>query len=234
MLTVVGACGRIDFDPRSDGALDAAGCQHTFCDAFDDSGALGATWTSISDPDDILSLDETTGVSPPASFHVAFPPTVDAMDSLEVALGPTAITSVRYAFDYELVTTDSTAEIDLAQLHWLTLPSACTDLGFFIVRTRALMPPALVMQETYTGCGGNIDDPLPTTAGFHHFEITVTLGTAGNARIGVLVDGVTAVDRAIPVDVPSSLVTFSLGAPHIQDAEQAWDMHYDNVAIDVD
>ena len=225
LLVAISACGRVAFDPRVDAAGDAppVGCQHTFCDDFDRATGLADGWTSSAGSD--LSLDQ-------GSLRVAFPPTVADSEYLEIDLAPVAQTSARYAFDMDLETTDMTAETDLATLAWLTPPPGCTVLGFFIVRTRAFTPPMLVLQETYAGCASNIDDPIPAPPGFHHYEVDVAFGSTGH--VTVLVDGVVAVDRVPAAAVPASQLTFRLGAPSIQDAEQPWLIHYDNLAIDLE
>ncbi len=221
LLVAVSACGRVAFDPLVDAP--PVGCQHTFCDDFDRADGLADGWTSSVGGD--LSLEA-------GALRVAFPPTAGDSEYLELDLAPVAQTSARYAFDMELETTDTTAETDLAALEWLAPPPGCSALGFYIVRTRAFTPPMLVLQETYAGCATNIDDPIPAPPGFHRYEVDVVFGSTGH--VTVTVDGVVAVDRVPAAPVPASQLSFRLGAPNIQDAEQPWLIHYDNLAIDLD
>jgi len=226
-------CGRTRFDPVTDGADGFVGCTHTFCDDFDRPAPVETGWTSATVTGGLLSLDSTTSVSSPSSLRVDLTSTATGSALLEQTFAPTAITSVHYAFDLAIETADSTAELDLAQMKWLTVQAPCTGLGFYIVRTRAFSPPKLVMQETYSGCGGNTDDILPFTTGFHHIDVLVLTGAANVAHLTVTVDDALAVDRPVPVPVPASRVQLDLGAPAIQAVNASWVIHYDNVAVDL-
>jgi len=230
------ACGRFDFDPIAAIATDApAGCTHTFCDNFDRPTGVAVGWTSSMVTGGTLAIDNSTSVSPPGSLAVAFDASNAGVAYLSESFTPLAQTGVHYAFDLDLETADTTGEVDIADLLWLSYPAPCTGLGFFVVRTRDLTPAQLVLQETYNNCaGGNIDTPIPVaSSGFSHLDVDVQVGAAGVAHVQVAVDGVLQIDRAVQVDVPPSQLELRFGVPFTAAVNAPWSVHYDNVAVDL-
>jgi hypothetical protein len=227
LAIAVTACGRLDFEPRTDG--EASGCGHTFCDDFDRAGPVEAGWTAIETTGGTLALDPAVAVSAPNGLLATVPFPLSGDVFLGEAL-PAITQSVHLTFDLDLEATTPGAEMDLVQLRW-TDPAPCTAFGYFFVRDST---GPLVMQETYGDCGtANQNDDLPAADGFHHVDLVVTAGAVGTAALQVAIDGTVVVDKQVDHAIPPSPLELRLGCPGTRDTTAEWRVRYDNVVVDV-
>lgn len=137
------------------------------------------------------------GVSAPNQLEARLP-----MTTIEASLLRRAfpMTTVRATIDLQLgyaSATSGTAEIDLVRLKWRTLPAGCTSFGYFLVRDGT---GPFNLQETYGGCGGNVNNVLSNldNTGFHRVQLDITFGGIGSARarVKLVIDGAAVVDKA--------------------------------------
>ena len=233
LLLLVG-CGRLHFDPLTDSAsdspsdlpVDQPACAHTFCDDFERT-TLQGPWDLASMAGGTLSIDQgRLFAQTSADLQVAH---------LEKLL-PTANSTVHAEVD---VTFDAgnSGEIDLFQIHWITMPGTCTSFGYFLVRDRLDM---VEIQETYVGCTpASSNDAIASfspnaPSGPHHMVIDITTGAAGTAHLAVSDNGLVQIDRQISAhDVPASAIDIHIGVPGVSMPASPWAIHYDNVIVDV-
>lgn len=241
LVVATTACGRYHFDPLADAdseAGDAAGdtidvCPHTFCDDFDRAGPLAAGWdTVINTGAATLVLAPDASVSAPQSFLLSLPaPQLEG--GFLVKQFPQTATSARISFALSYAsTTPGTAEIDLVQLQWDTLPGTCTSFGYFLIRDGT---GPFDLQETYGGCGGNENTPFLDleNTGFHAIAMEVTFGAIGTAAVRVEIDGTTKVDKLTSHAIAPSSLTLRLGGGAVRDMSAPWDIRYDDVIVDL-
>ena len=242
-LLATAACGRYQFDSQpdaanpqveSDGRSDgqASTCAVTFCDDFD-AGTVGAGWDPpmmVGNATFALSTDYS--VSAPSSLLLSLPAPELATGMLLKRL-PFTATSARVVFEVSYASaTPGTAEIDLVRLKWDALPPPCTSFGFYLVRdgTRPFD-----LQETYGGCGGNENTPFAEldNTGFHHVEMLVTFGPIGTARVRVDIDGAAMVDKLTSHAIDPSTLTLQVGGAAVRNMSAPWQIHYDNVSVEL-
>jgi hypothetical protein len=228
----VAGCGRLNFESREDdAAIDApvapvrcGGALHTFCDDFDRASPAADGWLQSVTTGGTLELSMEGAVSPPKSLHssLRFPLTGVTYLATQVS----AQTSAHVELDVQLEATDVGGEVDLVALLWLTPPAPCTSFGYILVRDRTGI---MVMQETYVGCGGNLDDNLTVPAGVHHIAFDLAFAAS---HLTVSIDGVMQVDKTVSHAIPAGALELRVGMPGAQDTTAPWEVSYDNVVVD--
>lgn len=227
---LLSACGRIWFDPRDDAATpDADTCGHTFCDDFERAGLIEEGWglklaTGTATVDFIETTSKSLGVTLP-------------MTAIEAALlrknvgAATTRATLQLRMGYAS-TTPGTAEIDLVRLQWNTLPTGCSSFGYFLVRDGT---GPFNLQETYGGCGGNVNDLLMNldNTGMHAVKVDVTFGAIGTARITLAIDGTTVVDQATSHAIEPSEITLEIGGDAVRNMAAPWTFMYDDMLVDL-
>jgi len=235
ILVVAAACGRYRFDPLADpdGGIDtASACGHTFCDDFDRAPFLTG-WDAFDNTGAAnLAVSSETSTSAPNAYLIELPaPQLEG--GFLVKRFPTTTTSATIAFQIQYTsTTPGTAEIDLVQLLWDTLPAGCTSFGYILVRDGT---GPFGLQETYGGCGGNEDTAFSALENlpFHPIVMTVTFGPVGTARVQVDVDGA-RIDKATSHAIDPSALTLRLGGGAVRDMSAPWLIRYDDVVVDLE
>jgi hypothetical protein len=227
-----GACGRVYFDPLADGspdtAPDADSCGHTFCDTFSRVDDVLDEWTALS-----IGAGGTPSLAA-GRFRVELPATGDSA-FLEKEFPITAgKVTVHSRFSYASAD-PSTAEVDLIQLQWLDVPiSGCSTYGAFLVRDGSVAPRAFLLQETYDGCGANVNDGIVNldNAGEHDVVMVVTLGDP--TRITVDLDGTRVKDVMAAHAATPSRLRLRLGAGGSRDITALWTIEHDDVYVDLE
>lgn len=207
------------------GVAPDTGCPFTFCDDFDRDGSAQTGWSGSIVNGGRLDLVSDASVSPPQSLLASL--TQNQPLYLRKAL-PTAATSVTIEFDIDITRLSDAGEVDLAQLRWTTLPAPCTGLGLYLVRGS---DRNVVLQETYTDCGGLRDNLLEVPAGWHRFRLELDVGAPQAAR--VFLDGVRVTDIALRVAFPTSESELRVGVPAVSGAGVPLQVRFDNVIANV-
>ena len=228
-----GACGRVYFDPLDDAASDSAtpdadNCAHTFCDTFSRTTGLQDQW-------DALSM--TNGGAPSLAagrFRVELPATGDnAWLEKDFPVTASKVT-VHTRFSYS-ATVPSTAEVDILQLQWLDVPiSGCTTYGAYLVRDGSVAPNAFLLQETYAGCGNNVNSGIRNldNTGEHEAVMIVTMGNP--SRITVDLDGARVKDVMSMHPATPSRLRLRLGAGGSRNVMSRWTIEHDDVYVDLE
>ena len=239
LVLLVAGCGRYEFDPltdasaASDASDDAPGtcAGHTFCDDFDRATPVSTGWDELVNTGGTISIVTGTSVSGPKSLLVAMPTAAVGVANLRKTFPRTA-THARISFDLSYATANGgIAELDLVQLQWLELPAPCTNFGYYLVRDST---GPLIMQETYTGCGGNVNTPLAFGAGFHHVDMEVWFGLPAAARVTVQIDGAMVFDTMPIREIPASTLLLDFGVPSQRDIIAPWEVRYDDLTVDLE
>jgi hypothetical protein len=229
-IALVG-CGRRNFDEIGDGGPGAgdapdsgAGC--TFCDDFDRPPPPQQGWNGMS-----TNSNGTVTITPMGTLLVTLPATGDGAFLIQNL--PAATSKVTVAFRIKYTSTaPGTAEIDLVQLRWTMPTGGCTTEGFFLVRDGT---GPFDLQETYSGCGTNVDTGLVDLAnsGFHTVKMTITLGAMGAAHIQVAIDALTPFEVTAAHAIPSSTMTLSLGGSAVRNLTVPFAIEYDDLVVQV-
>lgn len=225
------ACGRIWFDPREDLASpDANNCGHTFCDNFERVGAIEDGWDSK-----VVTGTATVDFVESSSKNLAVTLPMTAIEAglLRKNVGTaTTHASLQLRMGYAS-TTPGTAEIDLVRLQWNTLPPGCSSFGYFLVRDGT---GPFNLQETYGGCGGNVNDLLMNldNSGMHAVKLDVTFGAVGAARVALAIDGTTVFEQATSHAIEASQITLEIGGDAVRNMAAPWTFTYDDVFVDLE
>jgi hypothetical protein len=227
-------CGRHNFDAIGDagpGGGDATDAPDgatacTFCDDFDRPPPAQDGWNGMS-----TNNNGTVTVTPMGTLLVTLPATGDG--SFLIKDLPAASSKVTIAFRIKYTSTaPGIAEVDLVQLRWNMAAAGCTNEGFYLVRDST---GPFDLQETYSGCGTNVNTGLVDLAnsGFHSVKLTITLGTVPAAHIQVAIDTGTPFEITVAHAIPSATMELSLGGGAVRDLTTPFSIEYDDLQIQV-
>ena len=228
-------CGRRNFDAIGDAgpggdAADAPDgatvCSGTFCDDFDRPPPAPTGWDGMS-----TNTTGTATITPMGTLLITLPGTGDGAFLIKDL--PAASSKVTISFRIKYTSTaPGIAEVDLVQLRWNMPLAGCTSEGFYLVRDST---GPFDLQETYAGCGGNVNTGLVDLAnsGFHTVKMTITLGTVPTAHIQVAIDTATPVEVTAAHAIPSSTMRLSLGGGAVRDVTTPFSIEYDDLQIQV-
>jgi hypothetical protein len=223
-------CGRRNFDPLADGGPGApdgsAGCGSTFCDDFDRLPPVSEGWDGMSS-----NNNATIKLSSMGTLVINLPADGDGAFLIKNLPAATSLVTIAFRIKYAS-TSPGTAEVDLVQLRWDTAAAGCASEGFFLVRDST---GPFDLQETYTGCGGNVNTALVDLAntGFHSVKMTIMLGAVPAAHIRVAIDALAPFEITAAHAIPSSTMTLSLGGAAVRDVTTPFSIEYDDLAIQV-
>ncbi len=235
---MLASCGRQNFDPLRDGDVDAPDTSDasdasadaspactTFCDNFDRTTPPQTGWDTRTN-----TGASTVGIAS-GQLQITLPATGDG--AFLVKALPAATTQVRIAFKISYgSTTPGIAEIDLVQLRWEIPAGGCSSEGFYLVRNST---GPFDLQQTYAGCGANVDTALVDLAnsGLHVVVMTITLGPLNTAKIEVAIDGGAPTTVMAAHAIPSSSMSLGVGAGAVRDVTTPWEIRYDDLSVDV-
>ncbi len=232
VVALVG-CGRRNFDgirdadPGERDATDSAAvCMSTFCDDFDRPPPAGTGWDLTN-----TSANGTVVITSMGTLLVTLPASGDG--AFLVKNLPAVTSSVRVAFRIKYTSSaPGIAEVDLVQLRWTTPAAGCTSQGFYLVRDST---GPFDLQETYAGCGANVNTALVDLAnnGFHSVAMTITIGALGTAHIQGAIDAAISFDVMAAHPIPSSTMQLSLGGGAVRDVTTVFSIEYDDLSIQV-
>lgn len=203
---------------------------HTLCDDF--SGATaGAKWTKTAEAGGgAVSLSSTLVKSAPNSMRTTLPSGCNQAGAQVVLTKAGAPSSVKIAFDVNVVKISNSASVHLAGVEY-TLQSGSYRNDFAIRGGKVEFQKNHIVGGTFALVQTSAQT-FPTGK-FVHVEIELTYAT--NIRGVVRVDGTTVIDNTTPLvaSFAGSQTNFDFGAYADNNCDAASELHFDDVVYDL-